>query len=111
MSKPRGSAIHADAMSRDMTRKQVAEAFVRFAAEREAPETELRFRNPYTLLVAVVLSAQATDVGVNKATGPLFDAADTPEAFCRSSTGRTWSRILEISPSTASSAIRSRVLL
>ena len=64
-----------------MTRKQVAEAFVRFAAEREAPETELRFRNPYTLLVAVVLSAQATDVGVNKATGPLFDAVDTPEAM------------------------------
>ena len=69
------------AMSRDMTRKQVAEAFARFAAEREAPETELQFRNPYTLLVAVVLSAQATDVGVNKATGPLFDAADTPEAM------------------------------
>ena len=64
-----------------MTRKQVAEAFARFAAEREAPETELRFRNPYTLLVAVVLSAQATDVGVNKATGPLFDAVDTPEAM------------------------------
>ena len=69
------------AMSRDMTRKQVAEAFARFAAEREAPETELQFRNPYTLLVAVVLSAQATDVGVNKATGPLFDAVDTPEAM------------------------------
>ena len=64
-----------------MTRKQVAETFARFAAEREAPETELQFRNPYTLLVAVVLSAQATDVGVNKATGPLFDAVDTPEAM------------------------------
>ena len=64
-----------------MTRKQVAEAFARFAAERETPETELQFRNPYTLLVAVVLSAQATDVGVNKATGPLFDAVDTPEAM------------------------------
>ncbi|MGC6411980.1 MAG: endonuclease III [Candidatus Puniceispirillaceae bacterium] len=43
------------------------------------PKTELTFKNPYTLLVAVVLSAQATDVGVNKATGPLFEAADTPE--------------------------------
>ncbi len=42
------------------------------------PETELRWKNPYTLVVAVVLSAQATDVGVNKATGRLFKAADTP---------------------------------
>ena len=66
-------------MAADMTRERIAEAFARFAAERAAPETELAFRNPYTLLVAVVLSAQATDVGVNKATGPLFEIADTPE--------------------------------
>lgn len=45
------------------------------------PKTELIFKNPYTLLVAVVLSAQATDVGVNKATKGLFAAADTPEAM------------------------------
>ena len=43
------------------------------------PRTELQFRNPFTLLVAVVLSAQATDVSVNKATGPLFAVADTPK--------------------------------
>jgi endonuclease-3 len=43
------------------------------------PETELKYVNVYTLLVAVVLSAQATDVGVNKATGPLFAVVDTPE--------------------------------
>ena len=43
------------------------------------PKGELDYVNPYTLLVAVVLSAQATDVGVNKATGPLFKVADTPE--------------------------------
>ena len=43
------------------------------------PQGELCYVNPYTLLVAVVLSAQATDVGVNKATGPLFKVADTPE--------------------------------
>ncbi|MCK4869384.1 MAG: endonuclease III, partial [Alphaproteobacteria bacterium] len=43
------------------------------------PRGELDYINPYTLLVAVVLSAQATDVGVNKATGPLFKVADTPE--------------------------------
>ena len=49
-------------------------------AERQPdPRTELHFKNPFTLLVAVVLSAQATDVGVNKATGPLFAVADTPE--------------------------------
>jgi len=45
------------------------------------PQTELTFHNPYTLLVAVVLSAQATDVGVNKATKRLFAEADTPEAM------------------------------
>ncbi len=49
------------------------------AARQPDPRTELHFKNPFTLLVAVVLSAQATDVGVNKATGPLFAVADTPE--------------------------------
>ncbi|ESR26090.1 endonuclease III [Lutibaculum baratangense] len=43
------------------------------------PESELQYRNPFTLLVAVVLSAQATDAGVNKATARLFDIADSPE--------------------------------
>jgi endonuclease III len=56
------------------------EAFYERLKEAEPnPETELKFINPYTLLVAVVLSAQATDVGVNKATGPLFAIVDTPE--------------------------------
>ena len=56
-----------------------AEAFYgRLAAANPAPKGELDFINPYTLLVAVVLSAQATDVGVNKATGPLFKIADSP---------------------------------
>ncbi|MBI2979075.1 MAG: endonuclease III, partial [Rhodospirillales bacterium] len=55
------------------------EAFYgRLAAANPAPKGELDFVNPYTLLVAVVLSAQATDVGVNKATGPLFKVADRP---------------------------------
>ena len=52
--------------------------FARLAAANPAPKGELDFVNPYTLLVAVVLSAQATDVGVNKATQPLFKVADTP---------------------------------
>jgi endonuclease-3 len=56
----------------------VNEFFRRLEAADPAPEGELDFINPYTLLVAVVLSAQATDVGVNKATEPLFAVADTP---------------------------------
>src|SRR5689334_17393487 len=61
-------------------RKQDVDAFFRrLAAERPDPTTELDFINPYTLLVAVVLSAQATDVSVNKATEPLFETVDTPE--------------------------------
>ena len=47
------------------------------------PKGELDYINPYTLLVAVVLSAQATDVGVNKATGPLFKVVDTPEKMVK----------------------------
>ena len=56
----------------------VAEFFRRLAESRPAPETELRYESPYTLLVAVVLSAQATDAGVNRATPALFAAASTP---------------------------------
>src|SRR5215470_8952749 len=58
---------------------EVEEAFRRFRKASPAPTTELKSVNPYTLLVAVVLSAQATDAGVNKATPALFAAADTPE--------------------------------
>src|SRR5436190_19745833 len=58
---------------------EVDEAFRRFRKVSPAPTTELKSINPYTLLVAVVLSAQATDAGVNKATPTLFAAADTPE--------------------------------
>jgi endonuclease III len=53
--------------------------YARLAARTPEPETELVYHSPFTLLVAVVLSAQATDVGVNKATGPLYAIADTPE--------------------------------
>ena len=55
--------------------------FARLAAHRPEPRSELAFVNPYTLLVAVVLSAQATDVGVNRATGPLFQTVTTPKAM------------------------------
>src|SRR3954470_9754698 len=58
---------------------EVYEAFSRFRKANPEPKGELEHLNPYTLLVAVVLSAQATDAGVNKATRALFAVADTPE--------------------------------
>lgn len=58
---------------------EAAEIYQRFAAAAPAPQTELQYRNDFTLLVAVVLSAQATDVSVNKTTKSLFAVADTPE--------------------------------
>ncbi len=61
------------------TPAEVTEAFTRFRDANPEPKGELEHINPYTLLVAVVLSAQATDVGVNKATRNLFPLADTPE--------------------------------
>ncbi len=66
-------------MPRPFKPAEVAEFFSRFAAQDPDPRTELAYINPYTLLVAVVLSAQATDIGVNKATAPLFRNVDTPQ--------------------------------
>jgi endonuclease III len=64
-----------------MTRDQVFEFYRRLADLNPSPETELAYVNPYTLLVAVALSAQATDVGVNKATRRLFAEVRTPAAM------------------------------
>jgi len=64
---------------RKLPPETVEEIFRRFAAANPEPKGELEYVNPYTLLVAVVLSAQATDAGVNKATRTLFKAADTPQ--------------------------------
>ena len=64
-----------------MRKADVFEFYRRLAEADPAPETELAYRNPYTLLVAVALSAQATDVSVNKATRLLFEDVDTPEAM------------------------------
>ncbi len=58
---------------------KIAEIFRRFAKAEPEPKSELVYTSPYTLLVAVVLSAQATDAGVNKATPALFTLADTPQ--------------------------------
>ena len=58
---------------------QIGDFFAALAAERPTPKGELEYTNPYTLLVAVALSAQATDVGVNKATRALFARVSTPQ--------------------------------
>ena len=62
-----------------MSKREIEEFYRRLAETRPIPQTELEFISPFTLLIAVVLSAQATDVGVNKATPALFALADTPE--------------------------------
>lgn len=62
-----------------MKKADIEESFRRFSNANPEPEGELQSVNNFTFLVAVVLSAQATDIGVNKATGPLFAVADTPE--------------------------------
>ena len=58
---------------------RIAEIFARFEAQESDPATELDYESPFTLVVAVALSAQATDVSVNKATAKLFQVADTPQ--------------------------------
>jgi endonuclease-3 len=62
-----------------LTRDEIEEFFARLKKQNPNPKTELEYKNPYTLLVAVALSAQATDKSVNKATAPLFKTVDTPE--------------------------------
>jgi len=65
--------------SKPWTEAEVREAFERFRKANPEPKGELEYLNPFTLLVAVVLSAQATDAGVNRATRSLFQVADTPQ--------------------------------
>ncbi|MCH2546674.1 MAG: endonuclease III [Alphaproteobacteria bacterium] len=62
-----------------LTREAISDVFRRLAAVNPEPQTELESVNTYTLLVAVICSAQATDVGVNKATRALFPLVDTPQ--------------------------------
>lgn len=64
---------------KNMTKKQIQIFFERLRAQRPNPKTELNYSSPFELLVAVTLSAQATDVSVNKATDKLFPIANTPE--------------------------------
>ena len=67
------------AKARRLKPAEIEEMFRRFRALEPEPLGELNSVNPFTFLVAVVLSAQATDLGVNRATGPLFEVAETPE--------------------------------
>lgn len=76
---PAASAPSATPMSPQADYHTIREAFRRFEAAEPHPEGELNHVNAYTLLVAVALSAQATDVGVNRATDALFRVADTPQ--------------------------------
>ncbi|WP_133498983.1 endonuclease III [Cognatilysobacter terrigena] len=66
-----------------MTPKEITQLFERFREANPAPTTELEYSTPYELLVAVALSAQMTDVGVNIATRKLFPVANTPQAIAR----------------------------
>lgn len=68
-------------MPRPFSRAEVEEFFARLKRHTPEPKTELNYVNPYTLIVAVALSAQATDKGVNKATAALFKTVRTPEAM------------------------------
>jgi len=78
------------------TNAEIEEAFRRFAAANPTPRGELEHINPFTLLIAVVLSAQATDAGVNKATPALFKLADTPEKMIKLGEARVRSLIKTI---------------
>lgn len=64
-----------------MNREKRTQIFARFRDANPNPTTELNYHTPFELLVAVILSAQATDVGVNKATAKLYPVANTPEAI------------------------------
>jgi endonuclease-3 len=66
-----------------LSSEEIETLFARLAEKLPEPKGELEFVNPYTLLVAVVLSAQATDAGVNKATRPLFAKVDTPQKMLK----------------------------
>ena len=75
-------------MPRQLTKVQIEQFFATMQKHDPEPTGELDYVNAYTLLVAVVLSAQATDVGVNKATKELFRLADTPEKMVALGEGR-----------------------
>lgn len=83
MAKQPRKRVAAPAKASRLTPAEVETLFARLAERMPEPRSDLEYNNPFTLLVAVVLSAQATDAGVNKATRSLFAVADTPDAMRR----------------------------
>jgi endonuclease-3 len=79
-----------------MTPKHCSEIFKRFKKQNPSPTTELIYETPFELLIAVMLSAQATDISVNKATAILFKIANTPEKICKLGEGKLKSYIKTI---------------
>jgi endonuclease-3 len=77
------SSSEAVAQDKKLSADKVEEIFKRLKKQRPDPKTELNYTNPYTLVVAVALSAQATDISVNKATEALFKIADTPQKMLK----------------------------
>jgi len=75
------AANNNDRSTRPVKKSQIEQFFTRLRDANPAPTTELHYATPFQLLIAVILSAQATDVGVNKATARLFPAAPTPETM------------------------------
>ncbi|MGY4283315.1 endonuclease-3 [Bradyrhizobium sp. LM2.7] len=88
VAKPRAAAKKSLKATKLWTPSEIHEAFSRFRKANPEPKGELEHLNPFTLLVAVVLSAQATDAGVNKATRELFEVADTPQKMLDLGEGR-----------------------
>src|SRR6185369_6314891 len=78
---PAGIRLRVEGMM--LKKDQIETFFARLKAANPEPKGELDYINPYTLLVAVALSAQATDVSVNKATGPLFEIVDRPQKMVK----------------------------
>lgn len=86
-----------------LSESEIISVFERFKAENPEPKPELNYYSPYTLLVAVVLSAQTTDKSVNRVTESLFKVADTPEKMCALSQEQIVSFIRSIGLSNAKS--------
>jgi endonuclease-3 len=81
VAKRKGRGVHAPGSR--LSEAEIAEMFRRFQEVDAHPKTELHYRDPFTLLVAVILSAQATDASVNRVTPDLFRLADTPEKLAK----------------------------
>lgn len=79
-----------------MNKQKRTEIFTRWRAQNPAPKTELNYSSSFELLIAVILSAQATDIGVNKATSKLFPVANTPEAIYKMGLNKLKSHIKTI---------------